>query len=185
MQEFTRRKTINFSIKKEFQLKLLFKILGIVLTGTLVTGAVFYFYANREIGDSLRSFHVNARNFLDYLFPAVMVSGIAGFIIAAIISLFFPHTFGGPFFRIERDLVGKVGEGDLTVRFYLRKGDSIKDLADCLNKMLDKLCAKMKDIETASENLKSLVSTSSPSGQDKLREAQKNLAEKINIFKIK
>lgn len=185
MQAFTKRKTINFSIKKEFQLKLLFQILGIVLAGTLITSAVFYFYANREIGDSLRSFHVNARNFLDYLFPAVMVSGLAGFIIASIISLFFPHTFGGPFFRIERDLVEKVGEGDLTTRFYLRKGDNVKDLADSLNKMLDKLCAKMNDIETASENLKSLVSASNPPGQDKLREAQKSLAEKISIFKIK
>lgn len=185
MPNLVKRKLINFSIKREFQVKLLLKVLGIVLVGTAITSAVFYFYADREIGNSLKSFHVNARNFLDYLFPAIMVSGVLGFIIASIVSVFFPHTFGGPLFRIERDLVEKVGEGDLTVRFHLRKGDNVKDLADSLNQTFDKMCVKIKDIETASENLTKLISTNSPPGSEKLMEAQKNLTEKINKFKIK
>lgn len=178
-----KRSRINFSIKTDFQLRILFKIVGIILLGTIATSGVFYYYANEEIGNSFRHFHITARNFLDYLFPAVLISGLVGFIVATIISFFFPHTFGGPLYRIERDLTEKIGEGDLTVRYHLRKGDALKDLADSLNNMLEKIGGKIKEIEAASGDLSHLISANDNPALKKVREAHKKLTDKIGRFK--
>lgn len=178
------RSRINFSIKSNFQLKLLFKILGIILFGTAVTSGVFYYYANQEIGDSFKHFHITARNFLDYLMPAIVVSGVLGFIVASIIAFFFPHTFGGPLFRIERDLAEKVSNGDLTVRFYLRKSDALKDLCKSLNDMLEGIGKKIKEIGSASKELSQLIPADDEQTFKELREAQEKLTDKINRFKF-
>ena len=183
MQKF-KRKILNFSIKRSFQFKLLIRILFIILLGTAVTSGVFYFYANREISDSFRQFHITARNFLDYLLPAVLVSSGAGLTIAIIISLFFPGSLAGPLYRIERDLREKVGEGDLTLRYRLRKGDELKDLAETLNIVLDKIGLRVKDIESASVELSQLISENDNRNIKGLKEVGKRLTQAVKKFKI-
>lgn len=183
MQKF-KRKVLNFSIKRSFQFKLLLKILFIIFLGTAVTSGVFYFYANREISDSFRQFHITARNFLDYLLPAVLVSGGLGSIIAITLSLFFPLSLAGPLYRIEKDLREKVGEGDLTVRYRLRKGDELKDLADTLNIVLEKISLRVKDIDSASVELSQLISENDNRNLKGLKEAGKRLTQAVKKFKI-
>lgn len=83
-----RRSSINYSIKTHFQVMLFLKIAVIILVSIMVTTGVFYFYANREIGDSFKQFHITARNFLDYLLPAVIISGGLGIVVAFGIAMF-------------------------------------------------------------------------------------------------
>ncbi len=178
-----RRSSINYSIKTHFQVMLFLKIAVIILVSIMVTTGIFYFYANREIGDSFKQFHVTARNFLDYLLPAVIISGGLGIVVAFGIAMFIPHSFAGPLYRIERDLKERIGEGDLTTRFYLRKGDKVKELAESLNIMLEKLNLKIGDVKTISNDLSLLSSANGNLPIEKLKLIQERLAEAVQKFK--
>ncbi len=152
-----RRKRINFSVKRQMQVRLLLKILLIISVSVGLMGIIFYIYSNREIASTYRQFHIQAKNFLDYLLPAVVGSLFIALIAALAIGIFFPHRIAGPLYRIERDLKEKVGGGDLTVRFVLRKGDEVHDLANAINTTLDMLSQKVKNIKEPLEKLDSLL----------------------------
>lgn len=74
------------------------------------------------------------------------------FILAvAFASIFVSHKIAGPIYRFEKEAKA-IGEGDLTVKFKLRKGDELKELADALEKMGGALRNKIKDaLESAGE----------------------------------
>ncbi len=177
-----RRKKINFSVKRERQLRLLLKILSIVTIGIGIMGLIFYFYSNREIGQTYRQFHVTARNFLDYLLPAVIISLVLGFVASIAITIFFPHKIAGPLYRIERDLREKVGEGDLSVRFILRKGDEVQDLADAINTTLEKLGAKIEGVNNAVERIE--VAIRNKADDREIERLVKELKDALDVFKL-
>ena len=97
--------------------------------------------------------------------------------------MFIPHSFAGPLYRIERDLKERIGEGDLTTRFYLRKGDKVKELAESLNIMLEKLNLKIGDVKTISNDLSLLSSANGNLPIEKLKLIQERLAEAVQKFK--
>ncbi len=132
-----------------FQIRLFLKIAFIIFVSITVTCSVFYFYADRKIVNSIGQFHITAKNFLDYLLPAILTSGILGFIAAMVIAIFIPHSYVGPLYRIERDLK-RIGDGDLTIRFRLRKGDELKVLAESLNIMLEKISSNVREMKSVS-----------------------------------
>lgn len=146
----------GYSIKTNFQIRLFLKIAFIIFVSSAVSCGVFYFYADRKIVNSMGQFHIVAENFLDYLLPTILTSGILGFVAAMLITLFFPHSYGGPLYRIERDLK-KIGDGDLTIRFHLRRGDELNELAESLNIMLEKISSNVKEMKSVSVKWLQLV----------------------------
>lgn len=181
-----RRSIINYSINRHMQLRLLVRVMLIVLINTGILAAFFYFYSNQEIGQSFRHFHIQARNFLDFLLPATIIALIIGIIIAFIIALFFPHKIAGPLYRIEKEIKEKVSEGNLAVRFSVRKGDEVGELAEALNIMVEKLKLKLGKIKTASDEL-AVCSNNVNKGDEhikKILDAQKRLEEAVKEFRL-
>lgn len=174
------RKTINFSIKKQLQIRLFIKVLGVALIGIGLMAAIFYFYSNREIGGSYKQFHVHAKNFLDYLLPAVVLSIVAAVLFATAITLFFPLTIAGPLYRIERDIKDRVAEGDLSVRFNLRKGDEVDDLANALNISFEKIGGTIRNMQDTAVKLKSIASDKDP----EIKKLVNDLNEEVQKFKL-
>lgn len=148
-----RRSIINYSIKREMQYRLLLKVMFIAFIATGLAGAFFYFYSNQEVGQSFRQFHITARSFLDFLFPAVIIALLIGIVTSFGMAIFFPHSIAGPLHRIERDIKERLGEGDLSVRFSVRKGDEVGELADALNIMVEKMRLKVEKVKSVSEEL--------------------------------
>ncbi len=178
-----RRRKINFSVKRKMQLRLLFKILTIIFVGIGLMGLVFYLYSNREISHSYRQFHVQAKNFLDYLLPAVIASLVIAFISSLAITIFFPHKIAGPLFRIERDIKERISKGDFTVRFKLRKGDEVHDLAEALNAAMESLSEKIRKMQKNAEEVEAIMSADNPD-LDELRKQFEGLKREINSFKV-
>lgn len=184
MKGNNKRKGINYSIKRRLQLRLFFKVLSVAMIGTGIMAAIFYIYSNREIGGSYRQFHIHARNFLDYLLPAIALSMVSSFVLAAAITIFFPHRIAGPLFRIERELKEKIGEGDLSVRFTLRKGDEVSDLADALNSALEKLCRDIENIRRPAEELESRIAAMSGKADRETEALVKEINEAARKFRL-
>lgn len=181
-----RRSVINYSIKKQMQVRLLVRVMLIALIATGIAAAFFYFYSNQEIGQSFKQFHIHARSFLDFLLPAIVVALIIGIVIAFGMAIFFPHRIAGPLYRMERELKEKVGEGDLTVRFSVRNGDEVGELADALNIMVEKLRLRLGRIKTASDEL-AVCSNNVNKGDahlKKILDAQKRLEDAVKEFQL-
>ncbi len=153
-----RRSVINYSIKRQMQIRLLLRVMVIALLAAGLTSIFFYVYSSQEVGQSFKQFHVNARTFLDFLFPFIIMALVAGTVTALGVALFFPHRIAGPLYRIERDIKEKVANGDFTVKFSVRKGDEVRELADALNTMVEKLRLKLCEIKSASDELLRLSS---------------------------
>lgn len=182
-----RRSVINYSIKRQMQFRLLARVMFIALIAAGLTSVFFYFYSNQEIGQSFKQFHVHARSFLDLLLPAVVVALAIGVVMAFVIALFFPHRIAGPLYRIERELKERVGDGDFTVKFSLRKGDEVGELADALNIMIEKLKLKIVKIKIASDELASISDNVNKGGEEhikKLSELAKKMQEAVKEFRL-
>jgi len=184
---YKRKKFFNFYIKKRLQWRILLKIWGIILASLLVTGIIFYFYSDINVGKSYRLFHIKAESFLDFLIPVLLTGFFASLILGVVASLFFPHPIAGPLYRIERELVD-IGKGNLRKEIRIRKGDELEDLADSINIMIRELRDSIKAISDFSVEIGGLVARArdeSPNETiNKIEVANSNLQETIRKFKL-
>lgn len=184
MNNKNRRKHLNFSIKRKMQLRLFIKVFTIAIVGVGIMGATFYFYSDREISSSYRQFHIHAKNFLDLLQPAIILSLLASLLVSIVIALFFPIKIAGPLYRIERDLKEKLAKGDLTVKFNLRKGDEVNDLAEAANICVANLKRKIETIKRSAADIEAAVRGPEGTENNNLKELVVKLNESLSQFKV-
>ncbi len=177
-----KRRIINFSVKRQMQIRIFIKILGIILIGVGLMAVVFYFFSNREINSSYRQFHIHAKNFLDLLLPTVFLSMFLALLASIVITVFLPIKIAGPLFRIERDIKEKVANGDLTVRFVLRKGDEVGELADAVNVCLENLGQKIENTQKLADDLESRLSGKE---SDEIRSLVMKIKENLKQFRVR
>ena len=186
-RSYKRKRFFNYSIKRRLQLRMLFKVWGIVFVSLVLAAVIFYFYSNINVGTSYRLFHVKAKNFLDFLFPVLICGFFASLILGIVVALFFPHAFAGPIHRIEKELVD-IGKGNLTREISLRKGSEVRDLADAVNVMVADLRDQLRRISEAADEIGNLVEKSSSESADetleKIKAASANLHAAVKEFKL-
>lgn len=168
-----KRKLLNLSVKRGMQLRMIGKIFLLLFISLLLSSLIFFFFSNREVTSSYQMFHIKARNFLDFLLPAVLGSFVISLVVGAIASLFFPKPIAGGVYRIEQDLQAVLETGDLTKQIKLRDGDQVSSLAEGINTLLQNYRERMKQIDEAIEPLESSVNAEAPEqGREILQKAQ-------------
>ncbi len=177
-KNYKRKKFFNLSIKRGLQFRMLVKIWVIVLASLLVTSVIFYFYSDINVGTSYRQFHVKADNFLDFLFPVLIAGFFASLILGVVAALFFPHSFVGPLYRMEKELI-EIGKGDLKKEIGLRKGDEVRDMADAINVMVSNLRNQIKRISDMSGEIRELIERSDSEGPPETLKKIKGVNEKL------
>jgi len=186
-RSYKRKRFFNFSIKKRLQLRMLVKIWSIIFLTLLLTGIIFYFYSDINVGKSYRLFHVKANNFLDFLFPVLLAGFFSSLVLGFLAAVFFPHAIAGPLYRIEKELVD-IGNGNLKKKIKIRKGDEIGDLADSINIMIEGLRAKIKKMGDISGHIDELIEQAPGENVDgilkKIKAENASLQEAVNIFKL-
>lgn len=176
-----RRRLINYSIKRKMQFRLLLAVMLVVFVSVSLTSGFFYLMSNQEVGQTYRQFHINAKNFLDILLPAVIIAFAVGMVAAVIIAIFIPHRIAGPLYRMERELKERVGAGDFTVVFGVRKGDELGELASALNVMVAKLRDRMGAVREAAEGISAAAKETR--ADKRVADAAKKLEETVKEFK--
>lgn len=151
-----RRKLLNFSIKRDMQFRMIGKIFLLLLVSLLLSGIIFYQFANQEITSSFQVFHIKARNFLDFLLPVVLSSFAISLVAGVIGSLFFPKPIAGGLYRIEMDLKKVIDDNDLRVQIKLRDGDQLIPLAEQINLLLNDMRTRMNHGQLALEELEQI-----------------------------
>ncbi|MGV1100001.1 methyl-accepting chemotaxis protein [Thiovibrio sp. JS02] len=138
-----KRKKLNMAVKREFQRWLLLRIFGVVLLSSLLAALILYGYARKEVCDSFYSAHIAIRRVSDLLWPVVAAGSAVSLLSGMLLAIFLPQKIAGPIYHIERDLAA-VRQGDLTVRFKLRSGDPLQDLAAQINQTIEVLRQRVK-----------------------------------------
>ena len=135
-QRTYKRKLLNLSVKREMQFRMIGKIFLLLFVSLLLSSLIFYFFADREVTSSFQMFHIKARNFLDFLLPAVLGAFLISLVVGVVGSLFFPKSIAGGVYRIEQELQNVIEKGDLSVQVTLRSGDQVVSLAQKINLVL-------------------------------------------------
>jgi methyl-accepting chemotaxis protein len=166
---------------------MLVKIWSIIFITLLLTGIIFYFYSDINIGKSYRLFHVKANNFLDFLFPVLLAGFFSSLVLGFFAAFFFPYAIAGPLYRIEKEIVD-IGNGDLKKKIKIRKGDEVEELADSINIMVEGLRVKIKKMGDISGHIDELVAQASSENVDdivkKIKAENASLQEAVNTFKL-
>ena len=153
-QRFHRRRKLNFSIKRAFQLRLILRVLMIAMAALVLAVIGFGLYSNREISGSFIHGDIQVRNFFELLLPTAIGIVSVGTIVALVFALFFPLRLAGPLYRIEKE-VERIRKGDLTVQLRLRQGDELKDLADAVNQAVEALRGQIERMKRELSDLSS------------------------------
>jgi len=179
------RKILNFSIKRKFQFQMITRITLILFFSLLISSATYYYFANQEITSSWRLFHIDARNFLDFLLPIVIGSFFVSLVTGIIVSLFFPKSIAGSLYRIEQD-VKRITDGDLTVQINLRAGDPLPSLAESINTLVSTLRNKMSTIQSILEQMNAVYSSEEipNESRDALQRIYKDICCEISSLRL-
>ena len=134
---FRRRR---YFIRTKFQLKYIVLILAVALTSAIISGYTIYYNSWVLLGHKLANVYPQGR--LIEIFRSVntklAINLFFVLILCVTAGLLASHKIAGPLFRIIRFL-GTVTKGDYSQRVTLRKGDELQDLADAVNKLVEKL----------------------------------------------
>ena len=173
----------NYYIKKEFQRNFILQFLVLVVAGILLSGAIIYFMSRSTLTTTFDNSRLAIRSTADYILPFVLLSGAAAMIIIGfatiIMTLFTSHKIAGPLYHIGKD-IDELASGNLHVRFKLRGGDEIKELAYKLDSMAQSLKSKAAAINAALVLLEASSKDASPETKKNIQ----NLREAISKFNV-
>jgi len=123
---------------KKFQFRMIGMLLLLVLLATLVTTMVNHYFLLSSIIDFTMEHGRGPTGmdlFIASLRPLVIILPVV-FVLLAIIVIFISHRIAGPLYRLKM-YMEKVENGDYSVKLKFRKNDSIHDVADSFNRMVD------------------------------------------------
>lgn len=170
----------NYYIKKKFQRNFILKFLTLVVLGTLISGAMIYFMSRSTLTTTFVNSRLAIRSTADYILPSVLLSGCAAMIIigfsAIIVTLFASHKIAGPLYHIGKD-IDELASGNLNVRFVLRGGDEIKELACKLDSMARSLSSKAAAIKKALIDLESSAKDASPEAKKSIQDLKEAISK--------
>ena len=146
-----KRKKLNLSVKRKFQLWLITRVMGTVMLCSVVSGLILYFYANKQLADSFFDVHIEVRRMSDILLPVILSGSAISFVSGLLMAIFLPQKIAGPLYRIEEDL-RQIQDGDLHKVIKLRKEDPLHGFVKTLNTTITGLSVRIEDAEEKLNN---------------------------------
>jgi len=137
MKKWRRR---QYLIHKKFQFRMIGTLVILVLSATIVTTLINYFFFVSSVVDYTAEYRrapTGNELFAASFRPLLVILPIV-FVVLAIMVLLVSHHIAGPLYRLKM-YMKKVEDGDYSVRLKFRKSDAIHDVADSFNKMMDSI----------------------------------------------
>lgn len=175
-----KRKKLNLSVMREFQMWLLVRILGVVVVSSLVAALILFVYARQEISANFYSAHIQIRRVSDLLLPVTAAGAFVSLISGMLLAFFLPQKIAGPVYRIQKSLES-IRQGNLTEVVKLRTGDTLMDLADSVNETTSRLREKIQEIKAVQEELDALVQTLESHEAKEIAARQKSALDQLRI----
>ena len=145
----------NYFIEKGMQSKFIVTLMLLIFLVSVITVCnvyVIYEYvhSNAVSGSTDTGFFSVAFNLMGY---RLFLIGMVNIIIVAIIGVFYSHQFAGPSYKIEKS-IKQIAEGDLSFKVTLRKSDTMHNIAESLNGMVDNFRSVLKKAAELTNQIK-------------------------------
>jgi methyl-accepting chemotaxis protein len=154
-KKFIRKPIGNFFIKKDLQVRLIFKIVGAVLIATAIfaatmvvtyhfkyTDAAFYQVTlnntEPQIGDRL--------NIVSIILPSLIISSVVNIVLAFFVGLYASRKYAVPVYKLEQ-WASLLSEGHLAAKLIFREKGEMKELSTHCNIFAENFCAKLLAIK--------------------------------------
>ena len=137
MPKFRRK---NYLVARGFQLKFAGLILAFMFFVAIFSALTIYYNVWIVLGEKLANVYPQGR-LVSILKTANLNLFIRLMILAPLVGVFaivLSHRIAGPIYRIKTTL-DDVIKGDYSKRLYLRRTDELKDIAESINILVDKL----------------------------------------------
>ncbi len=129
----------NYFIEKKFQSGFILKFCVLVIIGSLLTGALVYFFSQQATTVVFEHGRVQVKSTADFLLPFLIQTIIVVCVVVSIatvaLTLFISHKIAGPLYRLKKELAA-IGLGDLSGAFALRGDDQLQDVARSMSAMI-------------------------------------------------
>jgi methyl-accepting chemotaxis protein len=134
--ETNRRKTLM--VDQAFQHHLIMKFFMMVTAGSVLMGAIVYFFCSQTVTTVFRDSHLKIMTTADFILPGLLVGIAAVIAVVGVATVFMAvyasHRIAGPVYRMRQDLAN-FRSGDLKQVFCVRNKDEMKALAAELEEM--------------------------------------------------
>jgi len=187
MEEKFKNRRRNYFIKKKFQRDFMLKFCGLVVAGSVVSGAIIFIMSKSTLTTAFENSRLVIKSTADFIMPAVLLSSIVVLILVGlatiIITLFTSHKIAGPLYRMEQD-VKEVAAGNLKAKFNLRLGDELKGMAESLEAMVRELQSKLTAIKNAFFELESAIEPLNKDNTQASKEILKKIKQELDKLKV-
>jgi len=153
-----RRKKLNLKVKRQFQMWLLIRIVGVMIVSSLVAVLILYIYSSREISSSFYTAHIQIRRVSDLLLPVMAAGAFVSLLSGLLLALFLPQKLAGPVFRVQKGLE-MIKNGDLTELIVLRENDILLDLAESVNDTTASIRGRIQEIKKIQRELDQVITS--------------------------
>ncbi|HTP57424.1 MAG TPA: hypothetical protein VMM82_00815, partial [Spirochaetia bacterium] len=77
------------------------------------------------------------------LFPSILINDLVIMVLLIVAGIFLTHRVAGPVFRVQSD-IDKVLAGEKNVRVKFRRSDAFPELAEKVNKLIERIDDKSR-----------------------------------------
>lgn len=170
------RKTLI--VDPAFQTPFIAKFFTMVAAGSLVLGAIVYFFCTQTVTTIFKDSRLKIVTTTDFILPGLLI-GIAVVIAVvgiatALMALYASHRIAGPVYRMRRDLAN-FKAGSMEQIFRVRDKDEIRALAVELDKMARSIQKSFADLKAETFGLESIAGELPPKAREHLAALKKIL----------
>lgn len=134
----------KYLIHKKFQFRMIGTLIVLVVSATIITTLINYFFFLSSVIDFTAEYRrppTGNELFASSFQPLIIILPIV-FVVLAIMVCLISHHIAGPLYRLKM-YMKKVQDGDYSARLKFRKSDTIHDVADSFNNMMDSIRQNM------------------------------------------
>ena len=156
-----RKPISNFFLKKQLQLRLIYKIVAAVMISTVVciaTLQITYLVMYRNVAfyqvildhniDIPPRFEISS-----IILPGLIVSGLVNLMVGTLIGLYASRKYAVPIFKLEQ-WVDLLSEGRMTAKLRFREKEEFQELSGHCNQLSESLRMKFVKIKQQAESLR-------------------------------
>lgn len=183
MDEKTTYRRTKFFLRNSSQPRLLLGIEIIFLILLIISSAIFYLIANRDLTTTYALAHLKIRNVQEILLPTLVAINFGGLILGAVLMLFYTHRIAGPAYRLCR-ILREVSKGNLAQSIRFRQSDELRELEAATTEMLTGLNNRVAKLQALATQARVFAVAAPGNAMIPLKDTALALEQELNAFQL-
>jgi len=161
----------RYLVDKSFQGRFIVSYVAISIAGMITSIGLFNYFALAAIERLKWKMAIYESTLSEvispYLFTIIVFAALFSGFTVMVLSRITTWKIAGPIYRLKKD-IDELADGNLNIKFALRKKDAFKDIATELNAVTASLRERFKEIDSSFQEVKGIVQSIPEAKEDLL-----------------